>query len=308
MTRLLVVGSYNASLTVFSSELPRRGQTVLGDDLDIGPGGKGNNQAIAARRLGFEVTFVVKVGRDAFGNAAREFFQREGLPSSSVLDGRRGTGVALIMVDRSGDNLISVAPETNAELELADVVRLSPTVDNATHLLCQLECTVELFRGVALWARQRQMRVILNPAPAVELGDETYGLVDILTPNQTELQVLAGREVRSGDEVVEAARTLLKRGVGEVIVTLGDRGAIHVTPDAVCAYDAYPVDATDTTGAGDSFNGALAGALSAGAPMADAIDLAMRAAAFCVTRRGVIDGLPSRTELDIEVPSRVLAL
>lgn len=304
MTRLLVVGSYNASLTVFSSELPRRGQTVLGGEVDIGPGGKGNNQAIAARRLGFDVSFAVKVGRDAFGDAARELFKREGLPSSSVLEGRRGTGVALIMVDQNGDNLISVAPEANAELEIADVIRLAPAFEEATHLLCQLECTVELFCEVSRWARRREMRVILNPAPAARLGDDDYALVDVLTPNETELQLLTGRDVSSRAQAITAARVLLERGVGEVIVTLGERGAVHVTADEARPYDAYKVAAVDTTGAGDAFNGGLAGALSAGESMAEAIDLGMRAAAFCVTRRGVIGGLASRAELDAEIPSR----
>jgi ribokinase len=305
--RLLVVGSYNASLTVFSDELPRRGQTVLGDQVDIGPGGKGNNQAIAARRLGAGVAFVVKVGRDLFGDSARELFAREGLAPGLILEGARGTGVALIMVDRSGDNLISVAPEANAELDLADVVRLSSNFDGATHLLCQLECTVELFRSVGHWAREREMTTVLNPAPAAPLDDEVCRLIDILTPNETELQILTGREIDSDEAATAAARELIARGVGSVVLTRGARGVMHVTADQTQTYDAYVVNARDTTGAGDAFNGGLLAALTEGKPIEAAIDLGMRAASFCVTKAGVIDGLASRAELDIEIPPRTAA-
>jgi len=302
--RLLVVGSYNASLTVFSDELPRRGQTVLGHQVIIGPGGKGNNQAIAARRLGADVAFVVKVGRDSFGEFARELLAREKFDPSLILEGNQGTGVALIMVDASGDNMISVAPESNAELELADVIKLSSNFEGATHLLCQLECSVELFRDVSRWTREHNMKTVLNPAPAVPLEDDIYELIDILTPNETELQILTGRDIDSDGAALAAARLLIERGVGSVVLTRGARGVLQVTADQVQSYDAYFVDARDTTGAGDAFNGGLLVALTEGRSMENAIDLGMRAAAFCVTRAGVIDGLPSRSELDSEIPPR----
>ncbi|MGC2176189.1 MAG: ribokinase [Acidimicrobiales bacterium] len=302
--RLLVVGSYNASLTVFSDELPQRGQTVLGDQVDIGPGGKGNNQAISARRLGVDVAFVVKLGRDLFGDSARELFAREGLAPGSILEGKQGTGVALIMVDVAGDNMISVGPGANAELELVDVVELEPAFEGATHLLCQLECTAELFRDVGQWARERKMVTILNPAPAVPLSDETYGLIDLLTPNETELQILTGRNIDTDDAAIAAARELIERGVGSVVLTRGAKGVIHVTAETSQVHDAYRVNARDTTGAGDAFNGGLVAALTDGESMESAIDLGMRAAAFCVTRVGVIDGLATRAQLDAEVPRR----
>ena len=147
--RVIVVGSYNASLSVFSNELPTRGQTVLGSRLDIGPGGKGNNQAIGARRLGADVSFVVKLGRDYFAGTARSVLEGEGLSSSWILDSPTDTGVALIMVDAKGDNLISVAPGANDELQVGEVTGLVGLVDGASHLLCQLECSLELFVDVA---------------------------------------------------------------------------------------------------------------------------------------------------------------
>jgi ribokinase len=310
MGHLLVVGSYNATLTVFSHELPLRGQTVLGDRLDIGPGGKGNNQAIAARRLGADVTFAVKIGRDYFGTEARELLAREELPGGAVLEGRLGTGVALIMVDDEGDNIISVAPGANSELTMNDVLGLSASIDEATHVLCQLECTTQLFRDVARWARGRGLTVVLNPAPAAPLDDESYDLVDILTPNETELYALSGAEIAPSSEVSEevivaAARLLLDRGVREMVVTLGARGALHVHTDGFSRFEPYQVRAVDTTGAGDAFNGGLLAGLVAGLPMDSAIDLGMRAGAFCVTRAGVIDGLATREELDREIPAHL---
>lgn len=307
MGHLLVVGSYNATLTVFSRELPLRGQTVLGNRLDIGPGGKGNNQAIAASRLGADVTFAVKLGRDHFGAQARELFDREHLPAAAILKGDLSTGVALIMVDADGDNIISVAPGANSELTMSDVLGLSPFIDEATHVLCQLECTTELFNDVAAWARDRHLTMVLNPAPAAPLADESYQLVDILTPNETELYELTGVDVAAEaevSEIVTAARMLLDKGVGEMVVTLGARGALHVTCSDYTSFDPYSVGATDTTGAGDAFNGGLLAGLVDGLPMDMAIDLGMRAGAFCVTRAGVIDGLATRHQLEVEIPAR----
>jgi ribokinase len=304
MAHLLIVGSYNAAFTVYGDELPSRGQTVLGNRIDVGPGGKGNNQAIAARRLGAEVTFVVKVGADTLGAEARELIAREGLPTGAVLNGRERTGIALIMVDRDGSNLISVAPGANSELEFGEVVGLSGLFEDATYLLCQLECRSELFVEVAQWARNRGITTVLNPAPAMPLGPEACRLVDLLTPNETELSALTGLQLATESDVISAARQLIAAGTGEVVVTLGERGTMHVTATDAQAFAAYPVTAVDTTGAGDAFNGALVVGLAEGLEMASAIDLAMRAGAYCTTKVGVIDGLATQQELDLQIPSR----
>jgi ribokinase len=302
--RVIVVGSYNASLSVFSDELPTRGQTVLGSRLDVGPGGKGNNQAIGARRLGADVSFVVKLGRDHFADTARSVLEGEGLSSSSILDSPTDTGVALIMVDAKGDNLISVAPGANDELQASEVTDLVGLFDGASHLLCQLECSLDLFAGVARWARGQGLVTILNPAPAKPLSPDVYGLIDVLTPNETELAVLAGLDISSDQDVVKAAAQLAAQGPGEVIVTLGDRGAVRVGHGRTTWFNAYEVTACDTTGAGDAFNAGLVVGLAGGCDVEGAIDLGMRAGAYCVTRRGVIDGLPSAAQLDLEIPAR----
>ncbi len=300
---MVVVGSYNVGLTVVGSSLPAPGQTVLGHTFDMGPGGKGSNQAIGARRLGAEVTLVAKVGNDTFGASARELFEREGLLGRGILEAETHTGVGLILVDDEGRNMIAVAPGANATLIPEDLERLHGLFEGASHLLCQLECPAELFVAAAQRARQAGATTILNPAPAVPLPDEAYPLIDILTPNQTELAVLAPLDPEDGGPVEEAARSLIQRGIAEVIVTLGDRGVVRVTSEGADRRPARSVPVRDTTGAGDAFNAGLVAGLAAGGPMEEALDLGIRAGAFCVTRLGVIDGLPTRDQLDREVPA-----
>jgi ribokinase len=302
MGRVLVAGSYNASFTIFSEALPTRGQTILGQKLDMGPGGKGNNQAIAARRLGAEVVFAVKVGNDIFGAEARELFKKEGLPPQAVHEGEGTTGIALILVDSRGDNLISVAPGTNAQLGLSDVVRGLDGFSDVTHVLCQLECSIDLVEDLSEWARVTGRHFTLNPAPAHALSETVYANIDVITPNETELATLTGLEIISEESAEVAARRLLDRGVKVVLVTLGAKGALLVTPTLTQPFDAYPADAVDTTGCGDAFNGAFVAAMASGANMSNSIDLALRAGAFCATHHGVVAGLPTRSQLDAEVP------
>jgi len=303
MGRVVVVGSYNVGLTVVAPALPAPGQTVLGHTFDMGPGGKGSNQAIGARRLGADVMLVVKLGRDPFAQAALELFDREGLLGPGILETNGHTGVGLILVDDDGRNMIAVAPGANGQLVPGDLDRMPDLFEGASHLLCQLECSPELFVGAAERARAAGATTILNPAPAVELSDPVLALVDILTPNQTELAALSGVAAEDEREIEAAARTLQARGVGEVVVTLGERGVVRVMPDGIETQPARNISARDTTGAGDAFNAGLVTGLSAGFSMTEATELGVRAGAFCVTRLGVIDGLPTREQLNAEVPA-----
>ena len=296
-----MVGSYNVGLTVVGQTLPSRGQTVLGHTFDMGPGGKGSNQAIGARRLGADVVFVAKVGNDVFGESARELFEREGISGPGILETDRHTGVGLILVDDEGSNMIAVAPGANALLTPEDLDGVPGLFDGASVLLCQLECSVDLFMAAARRARAAGATTILNPAPAVPLPDEAYQLIDILTPNQTELAVLTGLDPEGADHAEETARALIERGTGEVIVTLGDRGVVRVTSQGADRRPARSMPVRDTTGAGDAFNAGLVAGLAADRPIEEALDLGIRAGAFCVTRLGVIDGLPTREQLDREV-------
>jgi ribokinase len=302
MGRVVVVGSYNVGLTVIAAALPNIGQTVLGHTFDMGPGGKGSNQAIGAKRLGAEVTLVTKVGTDAFGSEARALFEREGLLGPGILQADTHTGVGLILVDDRGRNLIAVAPGANGLLSVEDARSVPRLFEGASHLLCQLECRPELFDGVAELARAAGVTTILNPAPAIPLGDRTYGLVDFLTPNESELSVLAGVPVTDRAAAAAAARRLLDRGVGRILVTMGDRGVHLISREGEEAFPARSTRAVDTTGAGDAFNAGLAAGLAAGLEIPNAISLGIRAGAFCVSNVGVIAGLPTPEQLDREVP------
>ncbi|HTX63895.1 MAG TPA: ribokinase [Acidimicrobiales bacterium] len=305
MGSVVVAGSYNAGLTVYGDRLPTAGETILGRRFEAGPGGKGANQAIGIARLGGDVVFATKVGEDIFGAEARATLLAEGLPPHGILVGAGSTGVALILVDASGNNAISVAPGANAELAAADVLQsLGPELERADYIVCQLECPLDLALGLASWARAHGKQAVLNPAPAQSIHPESLGLFDVLTPNEGELAALANALGVEGGSVEVQARALVDCGVRTVVATLGDRGALRVSADGTRSFDAYAVNAVDTTGAGDAFTAGLVHALAAGKTMDYAVDEGCRAGAFCVTRRGVIDGLATAAELELAIPSR----
>jgi ribokinase len=293
MADLVVVGSYNAAMTVYSATLPAAGQTVVGSRFERGPGGKGANQAIGARRLGTDVLFVTRLGADAFGDEARSVLLAEGLPEHGITtDDQSPTGIALILVEDSGQNAIAVAPGANLQLSAADVLgRFGPDLRGCKYLLMQLECRAELAVGLSSWARDVGCVSILNPAPARPLPPAALASFDIITPNEGELQALAASLGLAGGPADVLARRLLEYGVHDVVVTLAERGALWASATGLQYFDAYPVSAVDTTGAGDAFNAGLAAALVRGEPMESTIDYGCRAGAFCVTRNGVIDGL-----------------
>jgi len=293
MADLVVVGSYNAGLTVYSAKLPAAGETVVGSRFEQGPGGKGANQAVGARRLGADVLFITRLGADAFGDEARSVLLAEGLPEHGITtDDRSPTGIALILVEDSGQNAISVAPGANLQLSGPDVLgRFGPDLRGCKYLLMQLECRAELAVDLSSRARDWGCVSILNPAPARPLPPDALASFDIITPNEGELQTLAASLGLAIGPTDVLARQLLSYGVRDVVVTLGERGALWASAAGLQYFEAYPVRAIDTTGAGDAFNAGLAAALVRGEPMESAIDHGCRAGAFCVTRNGVIDGL-----------------
>lgn len=297
MTDILVVGSYNAGLTVYGPRLPSPGETVVCDGFDAGPGGKGANQAIGAKRLGANAAFVTKVGDDAFGREARATLLAEGLPEWGILVGQAPTGVAFILVDTTAENMIAIAPGANLELTTHDVLSLGERARSANIVLVQLECTAALATGIAAWARASGKRPILNPAPARDLTVKELSQFDIITPNETELRSLATCNGITGRDPMEQAAALVRAGVPNVVVTLGQNGALWLCAAGARHFPAYPVQAVDTTGAGDAFNAGLVAALGNGDPLGVAIDQGCRAGAFCVTRRGVINGLPHPDDL-----------
>jgi ribokinase len=296
MAKIVVVGSSNTDMVVKTPHLPAPGETVLGGEFVMAAGGKGANQAVAAARLGAEVTFVARVGQDVFGEQVLAGFEREGLITEHVTaDPTAASGVALILVDAMGENSIAVASGANACLSPGDVQRARQAIEAADVLLLQLETPLETVLAAAQIAHRAGVRVILNPAPAPAdpLPAALLACVDILTPNENELALLAGASA----SVEQAAGQVLSQGVETVIVTLGARGALIVTRNTRQTVPSFPVDAVDTTAAGDAFNGGLAVALSEGKKLAKAIRFANACGALAATRLGAQPSLPTRAEV-----------
>jgi ribokinase len=265
------------------------------------PGGKGANQAVACARLGGDVRFVGRTGRDAFREALELNLRAAGVDVENLIaDDEASTGVALITVNGIGLNQIIVASGSNMRLSVEDVEFRKGLIQEAGIVLLQLEIPLDTVVRVAELAHAADVPVILNPAPAQPLPDELLRLVDYLTPNETEAEHLTGIAVTNTESAAEAARHLLGRGVRHILVTMGARGVVLVDHDSVVAYPARAVDAIDTTAAGDAFNGALAFALSQDEPLDVAIRLANTVAAYSVTRAGAQPSMPTRA--DIELP------
>lgn len=298
--RVLVVGSANVDFTVAASRLPGVGETVSGGTLLVNHGGKGANQAVAARRLGAEVRFVACVGDDASGHDIRVALQAEGVGVDGVMVTREAaTGTALIVVDQQGRNQIVVAPGANWRLSAEHVRLRAEDFDWAQVVLCQLETPLDTLDVALGAARRRGLVTVLNPAPVRDgISDDVWRRVDYLTPNEGEAARLSGVPVEDVPSAGAAARVLRERGVGTVIVTLGVQGSIACTAGGDVRTEAFPVNAVDTTAAGDSFNGALGTALAAGDALPDALRFASAAAALACTRRGAQPSLPTRAEVD----------
>lgn len=296
--KILVIGSSNTDMVVKSRHLPKPGETVLGGGFLMNAGGKGANQAVAAAKLGGDVTFMAKVGEDIFGQQAREGLEKYGIDTSSILvDKDYPSGVALIMVNDEGENSISVALGANGNLMPDDILGLKPSIASADFVLIQLEiplATVE--RAVALSSGLGK-KVILNPAPARQLSSALLSAVYMITPNETEATLLTGVEVRDKRSAKQAAEALGHQGVASVIITLGEKGAYVFSGEFQGMVSAPKVNAVDSTAAGDTFNGALCVALSEGKPLKEAVGFANKAAAFSVTRLGAQSSCPTLTDL-----------
>ena len=298
MPKVVVIGSANVDLTIRVERLPQLGETVSGGEFYTSFGGKGANQAVAAHKAGAEVRFLAKVGCDQNGEAIIKNLEALGLTSDGILtDESRHSGVALIMVDRMGNNTIAVAPGSNRNLTEEDIHGAESDISWGEVLLIQLEVPMPTVKEALRLAKAHGLRTILNPAPARRLPEEIVALVDILTPNEIEAGTLTGDMAEDLNEATRAASKLLESGAGHVIITLGERGACWVQRDRVQAFPAFPVTAVDSTAAGDAFNGALALALAEEWLMQEAISFANAAGALTVTKKGAQDSLPTREEI-----------
>ncbi|HET6444986.1 MAG TPA: ribokinase [candidate division Zixibacteria bacterium] len=294
--KIVVIGSFNADLTSYMDRMPRPGETVTGRRFVTGPGGKGSNQAVAAARLGAEVTFVGRIGQDVFASIALDCWKEAGINTDYVIqDPEHATGVAPIFVDETGENSIVVVLGANLFVSREDVDAAAEVIAGADILLTQLEIDYGTAGYALRVAKERGARTILNPAPAGKLPDAVIALADIITPNETELEVLAGL---TGANPEEAAGSLLKNDRQQIIITLGAQGARLVNQGGSALIPSFKVDVVDTTGAGDAFNGGLAVGLAEGMDQMEAIAFANATAALCVTKRGTAPSMPERWEVE----------
>lgn len=296
---ILVIGSSNTDMVVKTKSLPVPGETILGGDFFMNHGGKGANQAVAAARLGGNVTFVAKVGNDLFGSLAIEHFKEENINTQfCMIDSLNPSGVALITVDSKSENCIVVAPGSNSNLLPADLEPVKELISTSGILLMQLEIPLSTVLTAAQQAHQAGRKVILNPAPACDLPNELLSTLFLITPNETEASLLTKIEVKDIETATLAGQALQRKGVSNVIITMGSKGALLVTADEFLFIPAEKVEAIDTTAAGDVFNGALATALAQNISLKNAVIFATKAAAISVTRMGAQLSAPYKNEID----------
>jgi ribokinase len=300
MSRIIVIGSSNTDMVIKSKKLPSPGETIMGGTFLMNPGGKGANQAVAAARLGGNVTFVTKTGNDMFGAEASHLFNNEGIDARYIIkDPDNPSGVALITVDENGENSIVVASGSNGTLSANDIKDEVYETDTSDIFLMQLEIPVATVEYVAQKAVSKGNKVILNPAPARHLSDDLLNCLYLITPNETEAELLTGVKVHDLKTAKTAALKLQEKGVENVIITMGSSGAYILSGKISKIIPVVPVKAIDTTAAGDVFNGALAVAISEGKGIEDAVVFANKAAAISVTRMGAQASAPYRREIYI---------
>ncbi len=296
---VVIVGSITADVTTFSQRLPRRGETILGEQFSLLLGGKGANQAVASALAGTASFMVGCVGNDLFRDLVQGGLRDHGVDLSALRVVDAPTGIAHIRVDASGENDIVMVPLANNELGIEQIDQaMSDLAPRASVLLTQLEIP----RDKAIYAmragRSAGLTVILDPAPAADLPEDAWKYVDYVTPNETEASLITGLEVADPESAVAAGQWFLARGVGNAVITMAAGGAMLVTGDRVVHFPAHQVDAVDTTAAGDAFSGYLGASLAAGMSIDDAIARAMAAGALAVTRHGASPSLPSAQDVE----------
>ncbi len=297
--RIAVIGSSNTDMVVLTDKFPAPGETVMGKDFLMNAGGKGANQAVAAARLGATVAFIGKVGSDMFGQEAIRTLKNEGIDVTSVsTDSENASGIAQITIDGNGENCIVVVPGANNTLTENDIQNAAKLICDADIVLLQLEIPLATVVHAAKFACQKGKKVILNPAPATELPDDLFPNLYMVTPNETEIELLTGIRVTDQSTAKVAAEMMINKGVEVVIITMGTAGAYIHSANIQEHITAPKVQAVDTTAAGDCFNGALALALAESRDLTDAVQFANRAASIAVTRLGAQSSLPNKNELD----------
>lgn len=298
MEKICVIGSLNMDLVVNVCEMPKKGQTLIGSKFREIPGGKGGNQAVAASRLGGDVYMIGKVGNDGFGESLLKQLKADNVNTKYVQVEEGPSGVALITVDENAENAIVVSPGANFKLTETDIDKCIDAIKESATVVIQLETPIDTIKYALEKSKELGKFTILNPAPAVKLSDDIIKNVDLLTPNETELEILSGVSINCEDDIKKAANVMIEKGVKQLIVTLGSKGSLYLDKDTMEFKKSYKVDAVDTTAAGDSYTGALSVALSQNKSIDEAMEFASKVGALCVTKVGAQTSIPNLYDLE----------
>lgn len=298
-SKIYVIGSSNTDMVVKSNFLPKPGETVIGDTFLMNPGGKGANQAVSACKLGADVTFVTKVGNDMFGKKALNNFKKIGIKTDYIrIDKNNSSGVAIIMVDKSGENSISVAPGANNSLTIKDVNFIEEKLKADDYVLIQLEIPKTVVEYLIEICNKLKVKLILNPAPFQKISDYHLSQVNTITPNEIETEYLSGIKVKDKETAKKASEILINKGIKNIIITMGEKGAFYKSSSFEGLIPTKKVSVIDSTAAGDTFNGALVAGLSMKMDMLTSIDFANNAATYSVTKLGAQSSAPSINDLN----------
>ena len=295
---LIVIGSFVTDCVATCKKAPEAGQTVRGLSFNTYLGGKGANQAVAAKRMGSDVIMIGSIGNDAFGKSFINVFDKEGFDTKYInVSSKEPTGTSLVTVEESGQNRIVMTPGANLDYEADNLDAFKEEFMKASIAICQCEMKYSIIKKVAKMCKETNTKFILNPAPATKIDDEDLDGIYCITPNETELGILIGKEPTNLDEYIEGAKLLLKKNVGNVIVTLGSFGSVLVNKDGATVVEAYKIKAVDTVGAGDSFTGSLSAMIDQGYSVLEAMKIATAVAALEVQKEGAIPSMPYKKDV-----------
>ena len=298
-SNIYIIGSSNTDMVIKSNSIPKPGETIIGGDFYSFQGGKGANQAVAASKLGGKVIFICKVGDDSLGNKSIKEYESHGINTEYIcVEKDEHTGVALIMVDKEGENLISVASGANSKLKIKDIAFIEKKLKPNDLVLIQLEIPLEVVEFIISLCYRLRIKLILNPAPFQKIDDDYLKCIHTITPNMIEAESLTGIKVFDIDSSRVAAHKLIDKGIKNVFITMGNKGVFYITEDREGHILPKKVKAIDSTAAGDTFNGALAAALSFGMKIFDSVEFANSAASISVTKMGAQDSIPYINELE----------
>lgn len=298
MSKITVIGSFVMDNVAKMVKFPQAGETILGESLELFPGGKGINQCVSVARLGGDVEMVGMLGKDGNGDVFRKIMKEGGIKAENVFSCDKPTAVAQVQINADGQNRICVIPSANFEFGFDELDKVDSVIKNTELVILQLELRLDVTKEIIRRAHGYDVKVLLNPAPAVKLEKEILGMVDFITPNETELSILTGLPTGTDEEVIVAAKELLSYGTKTIIATLGSRGALIATNENIEIVSGYKVKAVDTVAAGDSFNGAFAVALTEGKTLQEAVKFANAMGALTVTEKGAIPSLHTRKQVE----------